>query len=209
MSIDTATKLDIAWRALAGRLRRLSVLLVEDALGALGVLRRWLVGTSSEPPAPPNPPISPPTGPTPAGIPLAWDVATSILNLELTVIDQLDTKAGVVIGALVVAGGLLLNSTQGGAAHVAVGIPLIVSLVLSTLSFLVRKYEDAPDPARFASAANYEPNYMKEAFLGNVLEAVAVNRERGARKGLYLNYAVGIAAVTAVGAVVVKMIGVV
>jgi hypothetical protein len=187
----------------------LGVIVVDDALGALVALRRWLVGISAEPPAPPNPPIPPPTGPTPAGIPLAWDVATAILNLELTVIDQLDTKAGVVIGALVVGGGLLLNSTQGGAAHVAVGIPLIVSLVLATLSFLVRKYEDAPDPARFASAANYEPNYMKEAFLGNVLEAVAVNRERGARKGLYLNYAVGIAAVTAVGAVVAKMSGVV
>lgn len=209
MRIDPAAELEIAWRAIVGRLRHLSVMVVEDALGALGALRRWLVGTSPEPPATPNPPIPPPTGPTPAGIPLAWDVATAILNLELTVIDQLDTKAGVVIGALVVAGGLLLNSTQGGAAHVAVGIPLIVSLVLATLSFLVRKYEDAPDPARFASAANYEPNYMKEAFLGNVLEAVAVNRERGARKGLYLNYAVGIAAITAVGAVVVKMSGVV
>ena len=36
---------------------------------------------------------------------------------------------------------------------------------------------------------------MKEAFLGNVLEAAAVNRERAARKGFYINIAVGLAAV--------------
>jgi hypothetical protein len=196
------------WRRVGDLSRQVGVTLIDDALGALGGLRRVLVGAVAVAPASPFAPIPAPTAPTPPGIPLAWDVSMAILDVELRVIDQLDTKAGVVIGALVVAGGLLLNSTGRGVAQALVGLALILALVFATLSFLVRKYEDAPDPTRFASAALFEPNYMKEAFLGNVLGAVDANHERGARKGLYLNCAVGIGALTAVAAVIAKMSGV-
>lgn len=196
------------WRQVVDQSRRIGVALVDDALSALVGVRRRLIAHVAVAGVKQFPPIPAPSAPTPPGVPLAWDVSIAILEVELQVIDQLDTKAGVVIGALVVAGGLLLNSTVRGFAQVLVGVALILALVFATLSFLVRKYEDAPDPARFASAALYEPDYMKEAFLGNVLEAVAVNRERGARKGLYLNWAVGIGALTAVAAVFAKIVGI-
>ncbi len=199
--------LKAVWATVVDLARQLGVTLVDDALGALVGLRRRLIEPPSGAPVEPFAPIPAPTAPTPPGIPLAWDVSIAILQVELRVIDQLDTKAGVVIGALVVAGGLVLNTTGRGFAQVLVGVALILALVFATLSFLVRKYEDAPDPARFASAALFEPDYMKEAFLGNVLEAVDANHERGARKGLYLNCAVGIGALTAVAAVAAKVIG--
>jgi len=197
--------LKAAWRRVNEVLRRLGVILVDDALTALVGVRRWLIRPVAD--AAPLPPIPAPTGPAPPGIPLAWDVARAIVDVELREIDQLDTKAGVVIGALAVAGGLLLNSTARGVAQVLVGVALVLALVFATLAFLVRKYEYAPDPERFASAAMFDPEYMMEAFLGNVLEAAVVNRERAARKGFYLNVAVGIGALIAIGAVVVKVSG--
>jgi len=201
------TDLKAALREVVRLSRRLGVILIDDTLVALVSVRRWLIGPVANAPGVALPPIEAPTHPTPPGIPLAWDVATTIVDVELREIDQLDTKAGVVIGALVVAGSLVLSATGRGAAQVLVGVALILALAFATLSFLVRKYEYAPDPERFASAAMFAPDYMKEAFLGNVLEAAAVNRERAARKGFYLNCAVGIGALTAIAAVFAKLTG--
>ncbi len=152
-------------------------------------------------------PVPPPQGPTPAGVVLAYDVAAKKLEESLKLIDQLDTKAGVIIGALVAAGALDLATSPGIWVHIAVGAPLIVSLALAAFAFLVRRYEDAPDVMRFASAAGYSPGYMKEVFLRNVLDAVQANKAKAAKKGLYLNWSVGVAATTAAAAIIAKMTG--
>src|SRR5258707_14707680 len=51
-------------------------------------------------------PVPAPQTPAPPGVVLAYDVAAKKLEESLQLIDQLDTKAGVIIGALVAAGAL-------------------------------------------------------------------------------------------------------
>ncbi len=152
-------------------------------------------------------PVPAPQTPTPPGVVLAYDVAAKKLEESLQLIDQLDTKAGVIIGALVAAGALDLATGPGIWVHIVVGLPLIVSLGFATFAFLVRRYEDAPDVLRFASVAGYQPDYMKEAFLRNALDAVQANRAKAAKKGLYLNWSVGVASTTAAAAIIAKMTG--
>jgi hypothetical protein len=152
-------------------------------------------------------PVPAPQAPTPPGVVLAYDVAAKKLEESLQLIDQLDTKAGVIIGALVAAGALDLATGRGVWVHVVVGVPLIIALGFATFAFLVRRYEDAPDVVRFASAAAYQPDYMKEVFLRNVLDAVQANRAKAAKKGLYLNWSVGVASTTAAAAILAKMTG--
>jgi hypothetical protein len=182
-----------AWRSLCALL----VMLRADATALLRVPADPAGIADGDDPIPaPNP-----ATPTPPGVPLAYATAAAKLEASVRIIDQLDTKAGVVVGAIGVAGGIFLASGPRGVLQVIAGVPLVVALALATFAFAVRKYEDAPEARRSSEAAGYPPEYMQEAFLGNVLDALQANRIKAARKGLYLNWSVGLAAATAMVAV--------
>jgi hypothetical protein len=190
------------WR----QLKALLVVLINELLLGLVVFRRRIVEDPLDLPQR-GEPVVPPSGDAPAGITAAWDTAVARLNYELAIIDQLDNKAGVIVAALVAAAGLLIASPKDRIVHIVLGLPLVFALGLAAGSFLVRQYEYAPEPEAFASAAIYKPEYMREAFLGNVLEAIRVNHAKSARKGLYLNSSVSVAVLTAIVALFVKMTG--
>ena len=148
------------------------------------------------------------TVPAPPGISTAYELAGQKLAAQLDQIDKLDTKAGVVVGALGAGIGLFLVAGFSPLARIVIGIGLGFAIVLASRAFLVGKYLDAPNAAVFAQFASYEPDGMKEIFLPNVLEAISENALKVSRKGNYLNGALGITTMVAIVLLIGKVFGV-
>ncbi|HSO93880.1 MAG TPA: hypothetical protein VLS53_05350 [Candidatus Dormibacteraeota bacterium] len=153
---------------------------------------------------PPEPHI---TIPTPPGIGAAYDLAAQKLAAQLDQIDKLDTKAGVVVGALSAGIGLFLVAAFNPVPRIVVGVGLGLAIVLAARAFLVGKYKDAPAAASFAQFAAYEPDGMKEIFLPNVLEAISENAVKVSRKGNFLNGSLGVTTLVAVLLLIGKVFG--
>jgi hypothetical protein len=117
----------------------------------------------------------------PAGAAFAYQVAVRTLDEQLRRIEALDTKAGVLIAADGLVIGLL--SSEGstlaeGPAWVSFLLlgAIITSLVLALLAFTTRRYETAPNPDAAIRLMAADPAWLEWRFLGNMRDAIGVNR---------------------------------
>jgi hypothetical protein len=133
----------------------------------------------------------PPAEETPPGAALAYDVAVTKLAAQLAQIDALDTKAGVVIGALVVVMGAILSVHVFRVFQAVAVVGLGAALVQAVRSFLVGQWADSPYPRRFAEYAALQATAMKWTALPAILQAYDDNVPRLKAKGDRLNQSVG------------------
>src|SRR5687767_6123457 len=119
---------------------------------------------------------------TPRSARFAYDVVRDALKEQLARIDSLDQKAGIILAAGGIVGGLALSpdADRLSAFPAWLAILIVVTLVGSLLGALValanRRYELAPTPERVASLAGADEDRLRWMFIGNVLEAVELNR---------------------------------
>lgn len=121
----------------------------------------------------------------------AYDVARHALMEQLARIDSLDQKAGIVLAAGGIVGGLVLASGSRLEAFPSwLAILIVVTLVASLLGSLIaltnRRYELAPTPERVASLAGADEDRLRWMFIGNLLEAVELNRAKLRTKSRWL-----------------------
>jgi len=147
------------------------------------------------------------TVPSPPGIGTAYDLAAQKLAAQLDQIDKLDTKAGVVVGALSAGVGLFLVAAFNPIPRIVVGVGLGLAIVLAARAFLVGKYRDAPSAASFARCAADEPDGMKEVFLPNILEAISENADKVSRKGNFLKGSLAVTSLVAILLLIGKVFG--
>jgi len=119
----------------------------------------------------------------PAGATFAYATAIRTLDEQLSRIEALDTKAGVLIAA----DGLILALIAGGDGRLArvpamllVGIVASVtaSLIAALLSFTTRRYETAPNPDAAIHLMAADPTWLEWRFLGNMQGAIQENRRK-------------------------------
>lgn len=110
---------------------------------------------------------------------------------QLGRIDSLDSKAGILLAADGILAGLvfgrqaLVAQAPAGLA-IVVGSFLLTSLACSVIAFANRTYSTAPRADELASLASASEDWIRWNFVGNVLEAVATNRQTLARKARWL-----------------------
>jgi hypothetical protein len=110
---------------------------------------------------------------------------------QLARIDSLDQKAGIVLAAGGIVGGLVLAPGDRFAAFPTwLAIVIVVTIVASLLGSLIalanRRYELAPAPERVASLAGADEDRLRWMFIGNLLEAVELNRAKLRTKSRWL-----------------------
>jgi len=138
---------------------------------------------------------------------LAYDTAADKLKAQLAQIDQLDTKAGVIVGALGAGVAVFLANSFSPLVRLIIGVALGASILLATRAFIVGKYQDAPDAEVFAAYAGYEPAAMRELFLANLLLALNSNQIKVSRKGRFINFALALIALLAGLLILGKILG--
>lgn len=125
-------------------------------------------------------PYAPAVAESPRSARFACEVAHDALTEQLARIDSLDQKAGIILAAGGIVGGLVLTPDDPLAAFPAwPAMLIIVTLVASLLGSLIalanRRYELAPTPERVASLAGAVEDRLRWMFIGNLLEAVELN----------------------------------
>jgi hypothetical protein len=122
------------------------------------------------------------TSRTPRGATFAYETATSALGEQLRRIDALDSKAGLLLAAASVLAGLLWSDgpsrPESSVALSIVTILVTLSLLAAVLALSSRKYLIAPRPEVVAELAAADADRIRWHLIGNVLEAVEVNRDR-------------------------------
>jgi hypothetical protein len=142
----------------------------------------------------------------PPGIELIYQVAEEKLAAQLASIDQLDTKAGVLIGAL--GAGIAAFVTFGHFTHpqkIVIAGLLLVSMLLATRAFVVQRYADAPDPKSLYTYGSLEPNEIKTLILPDLVGSEALNDPKLVLKGRLLNASVIIAGIAILYAFIVHV----
>lgn len=146
--------------------------------------------------------------PAPAGISLAYQTAITRLEQQLKDVDQLDTKAGVGVAALVAAVGAYFALPLGSIDRYVGGMLLGLSVLSALYALFVRRYADAPDADLMSRYAGYDPDKIREFFLPAVLLALRENEEKIRWKGRLLNAALVAVGLLAVGAVVTRALNI-
>jgi hypothetical protein len=164
-----------------------------------------LLNRSAQPAAPSADIVAPDQ--VPAAIDLVYEVARTKLSEQLTSIEQLDTKAGVLVGALVAATGVFLATGHLPSwARAFFAIFLILSIMLALVAFVVRKYEDAPNPATFVAYAGLEPGEAKVLTLSDVVVAWQLNERKVVLKGKLINWSLVVAGVGIIVALIARAV---
>lgn len=167
------------------------------------VLSRLLYGPRRRIPPPPGTIARPTVVPT--AIDLVYDVARTKLAEQLASIEQLDNKAGVLMGALVAATGVFLATGHLVVwARATFASILVLSIVIALVAFIVRRYEDAPDPDSFVGYAMLEPAEAKTLTLRDVLSAWRINERKLVLKGRLINLSLILAGIGVVLALVAR-----
>lgn len=130
----------------------------------------------------------------PPGSSFAFATAVASLQEQHKRIDALDTKAGVTLAAAGVFAGLVFRGDsilfRGPK---VVGIAGTAALMASTLgallAFATRSYRTAPAAHTVASMMSFPEDWLRWRFLGNVLEAIEVNRSKLVYKARLLAFA--------------------
>lgn len=128
---------------------------------------------------------------TPRSARFAYDVVRDALKERLARIDSLDQKAGIILAAGGIVGGLVLTPDDRLSAFpTSLAILIVVTIVASLLGALIalanRRYELAPTPERIASLAGADEDRLRWLFIGNLLEAVELNRGKLRTKSRWL-----------------------
>jgi hypothetical protein len=128
---------------------------------------------------------------TPRSARFAYDVARDALQEQLARIDSLDQKAGIILAAAGIVGGLVLAPDDRlSPLPTWIAILIVLTLLASLLGALIalanRRYELAPTPERIASLAGADEDRLRWMFIGNLLEAVELNRGKLRTKSRWL-----------------------
>jgi len=167
------------------------------------VWSRLLYGPPRRVPPPPGTIARPDLVPT--AIDLVYDVARTKLTEQLASIEQLDTKAGVLVGALVAATGVFLATGHLVLwARVTFASILVLSIAIALIAFVVRQYEDAPDPETFVGYAMLEGAEAKTLTLRDVLRAWRLNERKVVLKGRLINFSLMVAGIGVVIALIAR-----
>jgi hypothetical protein len=141
----------------------------------------------------------------PTAIDLVYDVARTKLTEQLASIEQLDNKAGVLVAALVAATGVFLATGHLLIwARVTFASVLLLSIAIALFAFVVRRYEDAPDPESFVGYAMLEPQEAKTLTLLDVLRAWRINERKVVLKGRLINSSLIVAGLGVVIALIAR-----
>ena len=150
----------------------------------------------------------------PPGADFAYSLARQHLEAQLRRIDELDRKLGVAIAAataLLIALARIYSpeSMSHPDAWFSANALLagVVALLLSLIGFLVRKYEEAPDPARIAAYVGDAPSQIRWQALPAVLKAIADNQVKLQWKGRLLNVtlvALGVVGLAELGSLIAR-----
>jgi hypothetical protein len=130
----------------------------------------------------------------PTGIEFVFETAKDKLTQQLASIDQLDTKAGVLVGVLGAAIGVFVQFGHfDHTEKVVIAAILLLATTFATFSFLVRKYKDAPDPARVIAFGQLQPDEIKTLTLHDLINAKNENETKLVLKGRLINASVFVA----------------
>lgn len=134
----------------------------------------------------------------PIGAGFAFDNAQSALDEQLERIEALGAKAGILLAADGVLAGLLFAADSvlleaPRLIGVAVAIPLLLSFLLALLAFFTRKYETAPRrEAVIGLMKQGDETWLKWRFLGNLVQALDINRSKLDSKGRHVSAAIAL-----------------
>ena len=111
------------------------------------------------------------------------------------------------MGALVAATGVFLATGHLSSwARAVFASFLILSILLALVAFVVRKYEDAPNPASFVEYAGLEPGEAKTLTLSDVVLAWQLNEGKVVLKGKLINWSLVVAGVGIIVAVIARAV---
>lgn len=121
----------------------------------------------------------------------AFDSAIRSLNEQLSRIDALDAKAGILLAADGILAGLIFgrDAYVGRApwwVALAAGAGVLASLACALRAAANRNYKLAPDPGRLAQLAQAPPDWIRWRLIGNVLDAADKNRAKLRQKSRWL-----------------------
>ena len=130
----------------------------------------------------------------PEGSPFAYEAGIRLLDHHLRHADSLDTKAGIVLAIDGVLAGLVFgNDLDTGASvewPVVVGAGLLlISFLLGLLAFGTRRLLNAPALEPLIARMVRKEDWLKLRVLGNIREAVGINREKLEQKARLLFWA--------------------
>jgi hypothetical protein len=140
----------------------------------------------------------------PGGIDFVYQVAEDKLTSQLASINELDTKAGVLVGALGAAIGVFISF--GHFTHsqeIVIAAVLLLATACAARAFLVGDYQDAPNPTRVTALAQLQPDEIKVLTLQDLLDAKNDNDPKLFRKGRLINASIAIAAIAILYAFIV------
>jgi hypothetical protein len=142
---------------------------------------------------------------TPSGIDFVWREAVRLIDLQLRLGTDLDSKTGPTIaGTLAGIGVLAAQTSFTPEATGLLELELMVVLVLLVLSFRFRNFAYAPALPALLEWANSEPNLIRPEFISNLRDAYLLNLDSLSVKLFYLRwaqYALVAAALTLVASV--------
>lgn len=134
-------------------------------------------------------PNAPPPKPA-LGVSLAYDVAAQNLAGQLSHVDTLNTRLAGVVAATIGVAALSIQATIPQAVRAFTVVWLVGAIIETALATRARDWMSAPNPQVFYPFAGYEPDYMKQLFLPDVLAAIRKNRRPLAVKTWRLNWAI-------------------
>jgi hypothetical protein len=128
----------------------------------------------------------------PQSAPFAFDVARGALREQLSRIDSLDSKAGILLAADGILAGLIFGRGElvmhaPRLIAASAGVSVLGSLACALRAFAGRNYQLAPKPDEVARLAAALEDWLRWNFMGNVLEAVDRNRVRLEQKFRWLS----------------------
>jgi hypothetical protein len=118
---------------------------------------------------------------TPTSARFAYEVADDALREQLARIDSLDQKASIILAGGGIIGGLVLAPGGGLAIFpswlaISVVVALVTTLLCTFAAVANRRYQLAPTPNRVAALSGADEDRLRWMFIGNLLEAIEINR---------------------------------
>jgi hypothetical protein len=134
-----------------------------------------------------------------------FNVVSSRLAGQLDRIDQIDTKIGAVIAAVIAAIGFAITSDKSPL-DFFLTLPYLVPLGLTVYAYKTQTWDTAPDPDYFSKHYTEYPQASKRTAIIGMVQAYNANKNRLETKGWYTNIglfsAVGITVVLTVARLV-------